>query len=165
MSPLSRHWTLDDLIKTSHPPNIVTGVVRYGVPLTTDVILANLQRLAETLLDPLFDYWGWQVSSCYRSPAVNAIVGGSNNSAHTAGLACDGGPSQGRGGFADVIRWFDKSSMPFDRLIFEARSGGHRWLHVQAPRAGDEPLRLFFSSPKPDTYLRMTADVLAGVAG
>jgi hypothetical protein len=165
MTPLSAHWSLEQLCATSHGPNPLTACARYGARVELDELRANAEHLARGILDRLADHFGWRVSSCYRSPPVNAAVGGSPSSAHLVFLACDGAPGEGRGSFADVIR--NLSAAPpacLDRVIYEVR-GKTKWLHVQATPPG---LRvhppLFFHSPKPGQYLPTTAAVLAGIA-
>lgn len=167
MTTLSARFTLEALSVTSHGENPVTAVSRYGRLVQPPEIRANLTRLAIDVLEPLAAQWGWRISSCYRSPAVNSAVGGSANSAHLVGLACDGGPAEGRGSFADVIRWLGfQRKMPLDRVIWEAH-GGSRWIHVQALAPGLLPLAkgpAFYHSPGAGAYLLTSADVLAGIA-
>jgi zinc D-Ala-D-Ala carboxypeptidase len=57
----------------------------------TERQLKNLQRIAETLekVRTVLDDKPVLISSGFRSPKVNAAVGGSLNSAHTHGLAAD----------------------------------------------------------------------------
>jgi len=65
------------------------------------------------------------VSSGYRSPAVNAAVGGSINSQHMKGEAVDftcpkfGSPE-------DIVRKIISSNIVYDQLILEFRS----WVHI-----------------------------------
>lgn len=75
------------------------------------------------------------VSSGYRSPAVNNLIGGSYKSAHMQGLAADFiAPKYGRPkAIAEAIR---DSSLQFDQLIFEGT-----WVHVAIPAAGQVPRR------------------------
>jgi hypothetical protein len=164
-TPLSARFTLEQLTATSHGPNPLTACTRYGVPVTPGQIHLNLAHLALTLLDPLYDAWGWRASSCYRSPLVNQAVGGAGSSAHLAGLACDGAPAEGRGSFADVVRWLAASPRPaLDRVIFEVR-GSTRWLHVQALAPGSPAQRSgWFFSPRAGAYLLTNPEALAGIA-
>ena len=54
----------------------------------TEADIANLKLLAEKVLQPLRDHYGVgiKVNSGYRSPDVNAAVGGSRTSDHCKGL-------------------------------------------------------------------------------
>lgn len=86
--------------------------------------LANLRRVAATL-EQVRELVGGPVlvSSGYRSPAVNAAVGGAKNSAHLLGLAAD---INIRGmaprALAQKIR---DSDIQFDQLIYEGT-----WVHI-----------------------------------
>jgi hypothetical protein len=164
-TPLSSHWSLEQLCATSHGPNPLTACSRYGVRVELDELQANGEHLAQNLLDRLFEQFGWRVSSCYRSPPVNKAVNGDSNSAHLAFLACDGSPADGRGSFADVIRSLAAEPPAcLDRVIFEVR-GSTRWLHVQALAPGAASQRLaWIYSPQAGAYLLKTAEQLAAIA-
>lgn len=97
---------------------------------------AHIVELVDILLDPLRDAWGGPltVSSGYRCPDLNRVLGGSETSAHTAGWAADLVPAsadpRGVQGLVDfAVEWLTATGLPFDQLIDE-RSGGSRWLHV-----------------------------------
>ena len=99
--------------------------------------LDNLQRLAiflEQVRGLLFNS-PILVSSAYRSPAVNNLVGGSYKSAHMQGLAADFiAPKYGRPrAICEAIR---DSSLPFDQVIFEGT-----WVHVAIAAPGQIPRR------------------------
>ena len=88
--------------------------------------IPNLRRLAlglEQVLDLLGH--GLTITSAYRSPALNAAVGGVKNSAHARGLAADfvcpafGSPLV-------VARALAASALPFDQIIHEYG----RWVHL-----------------------------------
>lgn len=106
-----------------------------NVPVGT--ALDNLHRLAlflEQVRALLFNA-PILVSSGYRSPAVNNLVGGSHKSAHMQGLAADFiAPKYGRPkAIAEAIR---DSALQFDQLIFEGT-----WVHVAIPAPGQTPRR------------------------
>ncbi len=124
---LSEHFTIDEL-------TLSETAARKGIDNTpSPEVLANLKRLASTLEDirallgrPI------TISSGYRSPAVNAEVGGAANSAHVLGLAADiNCPGMTPAALAAIIK---SSSIRFDQLILEF----DRWVHVglseSAPR-------------------------------
>jgi len=87
--------------------------------------VANLTELAQalervqSLLGPLV------IHSAFRSPKVNAAVGGSTTSAHMEGYAADivcpsyGSPLQ-------VCQAIAGSEIPYDQIIFEYES----WCHL-----------------------------------
>lgn len=72
-----------------------------------------------------------RISSGFRAPRLNALVGGSKNSAHTRGEACDftvAGltPRQ-------AVELIAKSDLKFDQLILEGVSAAKpngAWVHV-----------------------------------
>lgn len=87
-----------------------------------------LERIRSLLGAPII------ITSGYRSPRVNALVGGALNSAHMQGLAADFiAPSAGIP--FDVCRAIalNVKSLEIDQLIYE-----HTWVHVglrkEAPR-------------------------------
>jgi hypothetical protein len=67
-----------------------------------------------------------RVLSCYRSPAVNAAVGGSKTSAHRFGLAADF-EVEGVANI-DVARWCAENIADFDQIIYEFGPSG--WVHM-----------------------------------
>lgn len=90
-----------------------------------DKEIANLKRLAE-LLEQIRKLVGKpiNVSSAYRSPAVNKAVGGSKTSAHMKGLAADITVS---GMTAKALATLiSMSKIEFDQLILE----GNSWVHI-----------------------------------
>lgn len=90
-----------------------------------DVEIANMKRLA-ALLEEVRALVGKpiNVSSAYRSPAVNKAVGGSSSSAHMKGLAADITVS---GMTAKALATLiSMSKIDFDQLILE----GNSWVHI-----------------------------------
>ena len=128
---LSPHFTLAEL-------TVSNAGVRAGLrnlPLGT--ALDNLTRLANTLEQVRALLFGAPllVSSGFRSPAINALIGGSATSAHMRGLAADFiAPKYGRPkAIAEAIR---DSSIQFDQLIFEGT-----WVHLGLAEAATSPRR------------------------
>lgn len=90
---------------------------------------ANMETLITQCLDPIRRIYGRPiiVTSGYRSPALNAAVGGSSTSQHMTGQAADLVPASGgdlNGIFRAAVAFGD-----FDQLIIE-QSGSSRWVHV-----------------------------------
>jgi zinc D-Ala-D-Ala carboxypeptidase len=82
---LTENFSLHEMIKSE-------TAVRRGMDNTpTDAVVANLKVLAEKVLQPVRNHYkkGIKVNSGYRSPDVNAAVGGSRTSDHTRGQAAD----------------------------------------------------------------------------
>lgn len=82
---LSNNFSLHEMIKSE-------TALRKGLDNTpNDVVISNLKRLVVNVLQSVRDYYGKgiKVNSGYRSPDVNASVGGSRTSDHTKGMAAD----------------------------------------------------------------------------
>lgn len=115
---LSPHFTLAEM--TLSQTAVRLGLANEPGPKQ----LANLKRTA-ALLEEVRTLVGKPitVSSGYRAPAVNKVVGGSSSSAHVAGLAADiGVTGMTPRALAELIR---DSGIVFDQLIYE---GG--WVHI-----------------------------------
>jgi hypothetical protein len=144
---LSPHFTLAEMTRTS--------VRLLNVPGPGEV--ERLRLLCELVLEPLRTEFGpLQVTSGYRSRAVNKQIKGSPTSAHVHGCAADVVPMYVRDfdgdGDADsddvspgvrlMLRWLlDHRAIPWDQAIDE-KAGGPGWLHVgmvPPSRAGREP--------------------------
>jgi hypothetical protein len=94
--------------------------------------ISNLQALAVHVLQPVRDHYGKgvKVNSGYRSPDVNAKVGGSKTSDHCRGMAADieipGVPN------AELAEWI-RSNLLFTQVILEFYTQGvpdSGWVHV-----------------------------------
>ena len=82
---LTDHFTLDELTVSQEGE-------RHGLDNTPgQAVVANLTRLAGVLeqVRTLLDGKAMHINSGYRSPAVNAAVGGVATSYHVDGLAAD----------------------------------------------------------------------------
>lgn len=125
MTDITAHFTLEELTHTdtgleNNPPTICA---------------ANLVRLCELALEPARELVGaLYVNSGYRSPAVNAAVGGAKTSAHMDGRAADVKPLK-----VSINVLFDlvaASEIPYDQLILELT-----WVHIGIAKAGEQPRR------------------------
>ena len=121
MTKLSAHFTLEEFTFSQ-------TAARKGLDNTpSPQVLANLRRTAEGLEGVRIILGGApiNVSSGYRSPAVNAAVGGAKASQHLTGEACDFtapqfGPPQA---VFDAIK---RSGIGYDQLLLEF----DRWVHI-----------------------------------
>ena len=99
--------------------------------------ICNLQQLCLHVLEPLRAHLGHavRINSGYRSPRLNAAVGGVKTSDHTRGCAADifvPDVKTGRQWFAWMM-----DNLPFDQLIWETASAGKAcWIHVGYRGAG-----------------------------
>lgn len=111
-------------------------------------LIGNLCRLSQTLgkVSQLFAPHQLTINSGYRSPLLNAQVGGAPNSQHTLGLAADWVCSDGAHPYYWAQRVLD-SGIEFDQLILEF----NRWVHLSVPAEGQQPRRdvlSIFSGPE-----------------
>ena len=92
-------------------------------------IRAKLEALIVNCLDPIRRIYGRPiiVSSGYRCPELNSLVGGVSTSQHTMGEAADLVPASG-GSLAALARAAIQFG-DFDQLILE-QAGGSKWIHV-----------------------------------
>lgn len=103
--------------------------VRYAIDNTIPESLKhNVAGLVDNVLDPLREAWGrpLAVSSGYRCPALNRVVGGSATSHHMKGMAAD----ITTGNKVDNRRLFQlitNLKLPFTQLIDER---DFSWVHV-----------------------------------
>jgi hypothetical protein len=98
----------------------------------SDEVVQNLTMLCEQVLQPLRDVYGVgiKVNSGYRSPDVNAAVGGSRTSDHCKGQAADIEiPGVANADLAQYIA----DNFNFTQLILEFYTQGvpdSGWVHV-----------------------------------
>lgn len=121
MTMLSAHFSLEEL----------TATQQRGLDNTAPAeVVENLKRLCDTLelvrmlLGPL------HINSGYRSPEVNAAVGGQPTSQHCQGLAADF--ICPRFSLPEVVRRIQQQKIIFDQLIYEFGA----WIHISVPPVG-----------------------------
>jgi hypothetical protein len=127
MTPLSVHFTLEELTHTDHREFDNT-------PNTSEV--ANLIRLAGFLEDVkiLLKNKPIIVNSAFRSKQVNDAVGSKDTSQHRIGCAADIRVPEMTPD--EVVRTIISSELPYDQVIREF----DRWTHVSITNvAGDKP--------------------------
>jgi hypothetical protein len=123
---LTKNFTLSELTKSE-------TALRKGLNNEPNQeIISALQLLAVTVLQPVRDHYGKgvKVNSGYRSPEVNASVGGSKTSDHCKGQAADIEiPGVANAELAEYI----KERLQFTQLILEFYTPGvpdSGWVHV-----------------------------------
>jgi hypothetical protein len=126
MTQLTKNFSLEEMIKSE-------TALRHGMenkPGPDE--LNSLLQLCANVLQPVRDHYqkGVKVNSGYRSPDVNAKVGGSRTSDHTRGMAADieipGVPN------ADLASYI-RDNLQFTQLILEFYTPGvpdSGWVHV-----------------------------------
>ena len=129
MSTEHKYFTLEELTKSE-------TALSYGIDNTPpERFVPNLHRLMD-YLDRVREAYGKpiRVSSGYRCPHLNGIVGGSDDSQHKLGLAADLVVPDMEHLMA-VIRKLGG----FDQLIDERPKGRGRWVHVSIAAEGGKP--------------------------
>ena len=121
---VSKNFALSEMVKSA-------TAERLNVDNSpSDIHLVNLTHLAIHILQPVRDQFGViTINSGYRSPALNAKVGGSKTSQHCNGQAADfesfSTPNP------DLAKWIAKN-LDFDQLILEFYDGvnpNSGWVH------------------------------------
>ena len=121
---LSKNFALSEMVKSA-------TAERLNVDNSpSDIHLVNLTHLAIRILQPVRDEFGViTINSGYRSPALNAKVGGSKTSQHCNGQAADfesfSTPNP------DLAKWI-ANNLEFDQLILEFYDGVNHnsgWVH------------------------------------
>jgi len=111
---------------------------RFGIDNTpSDTVLVNLHNLAAALEEVriLLGNNPIRISSGYRTPKLNAQVGGSKTSAHMRGLAGDF-TCDGYGNPLVICKKIANSKLNYHQLINEGT-----WVHLAISPAGVEPRR------------------------
>lgn len=115
---LSKHFTLDEATITQ--VRDVSNQPPTGILAVMGLTAEKMEQVRTLLGFPI------HVNSWYRSPAVNAKVGGAKKSAHMEGRAVDficphyGTPYE-------ICKFLEskKAEIGFDQLIYE-----HTWVHI-----------------------------------
>lgn len=137
---LSPHFTLAEMtvsetaarrgIDNDPPPDVVERLKHTAL---------GLEAVRTRLGAPIV------VSSGYRSPALNAAIGGAQNSDHTRGDAADF-ICPGFGAPSTIVSALKDSGIQFDQLIEEFG----RWVHISfGPRMRGQVLRIDRNGTRP----------------
>lgn len=108
--------------------------VRHAIDNTApEEARKNMAALVDMVLDPVREAWGKPitVTSGYRCPELNRIVGGSKTSHHMRGMAADittGNRVENR----RLFQLIQDIGVPFTQLIDE---NNFSWVHVSLDRA------------------------------
>jgi zinc D-Ala-D-Ala carboxypeptidase len=123
---LTKNFTLEEMTKSE-------TALRHDLENTpNEQEISAMKLLAEKVLQPVRDHFGKgvKVNSGFRNQDVNQKVGGSRNSDHIRGQACDieipGIPN------AELAEWI-KDNLEYNQLILEFYTPGvpdSGWVHV-----------------------------------
>ena len=94
--------------------------------------ISNMKLVAEMVFEPLREWVGGpiKINSMYRSPALNAAIGGSSKSQHCQGRAMDIDDVYGHKTNKDMFDWI-KNNLDFDQMIYEfGNEENPDWVHV-----------------------------------
>lgn len=93
----------------------------------------RLKDIRDRYLNPIRELYGKpiKISSGYRCPQLNSLIGGKNTSNHLKGEAVDLVPLDGdvQCLFTLIKKFLDQNKLPFDELIFE-KSKNSVWVHL-----------------------------------
>jgi len=117
---LSKHFTLGEMVRTSH---------RLIDNTPSQQQIANMSCLCDLFLEPIHKQFGplW-ITSGYRCPALNQLVGSSAASAHLHGCAADFVPMWNVRPIT-IVEWVTNSRLPYDQIIDEYSSTSN-WVHL-----------------------------------
>lgn len=141
---LTKNFTLEELVFSITANN-------QGINNTPSAeAKACLKRLAVEILQPIRDAWGKPIviSSGYRCPKLNAIVGGVKNSQHILGQAADikaYNPGENGKLHALIKRMVKNGQIKVGQLIWEyGNKTNPKWVHVSLPRVGKTNNQLLY---------------------
>ena len=123
---LSKNLSLVEVMKSA-------TAIKHGIANEpSSQHLTNLKAVATNIFQPCRDYFGkpLAVTSGYRSPKLNELIGGSKRSQHSKGEALDL-DAQVYGGFTNAeLFYYIKDNLDFDQLIWEFGNDEEPdWIH------------------------------------
>lgn len=141
---LSKNFTLEELIFS-------TSALNHGVNNTPNAEQkACLKRLCVEVLQPIRDAWGApvKVTSGYRCPWLNKLVGGVTGSQHVYGQAADIqalNPLDNGKLHACIAKLIKEGKIKVGQCIWEYGSKTvPKWVHVSLPRAGKKNNQMLY---------------------
>lgn len=123
---LTDHFTIEEFEYSS---TARAHGIRNKAPMSA---IGNARTLCQEVLEPLRQHLGKPIiiSSGYRCPKLNKLVGGSPNSQHLTGEAADLHTES----LTELKEWFTwiMDNCNFDQLILEraSKTSNHWWIHV-----------------------------------
>ena len=126
---LSKNFSLNELIHSS------TANYHKVDNIPDRWELENLKKLCHDILQPIRNKWGDSifVTSGYRNPILNRLVGGASNSQHILGEAADlttGSKSSNKKLFNMILQMIKDGEITVGQLISEKDCS---WIHISLP--------------------------------
>lgn len=119
---LSKNFSLKEMTYSSTADNLKIDNTPNGA------VIENLKALCIKLLQPIRDKFGViNITSGYRSKALNKEVKGSITSNHLYGYAAD---IQCKGHTLQEIYHYVVNNLVFDECFIEENKKGTKWLHL-----------------------------------
>lgn len=121
---MGKYFSVAELVKST------TATKRKINNTPSEEIKCNINQLIDNILDPLRESWKQPiiVSSGYRCPKLNKIVGGASSSQHLLGQAADiHTKSNSREDNKRLFNLIKELKLPYDQLINEY---SYKWIHV-----------------------------------
>lgn len=133
---LSKHLSLAEVTRSETAKR--KGISNQPTPEH----LENFKLLAEKVFEPIRLHFGSpiNISSGYRSLALNKAVGGSKTSQHCSGEAIDIDMDGSSNGITNKMVFdFIKDNLEFDQLIWEMGNDSNPdWVHVSYESSGKQ---------------------------
>lgn len=140
---LSEHFKLSEFTNSSTASaRNIDNTLSESNPQQAE-IMSNLRALCQNVLEPLRNWYGKPIliSSGYRCPALNRVVGGATNSQHMKGEAADLHLPSIAIGHLWVEHLLEFAH--FDHLIWEHDRYGNYWIHISYKRDDSKNRQLY----------------------
>lgn len=137
---MGKYFTLNELTRSA-------TAVRKGINNSPSALIkSNLEAIIEKVLDPLREKWGKPiiVTSGYRCPKLNTIIGGASGSQHMKGEAVDiRTATDTRDENMKLLKILLKSDIVYDQVISEYvdAQGRPDWIHISYKKNGGNRMK------------------------
>lgn len=137
---MGKYFTLNELTRSA-------TATRKGINNSPSALIkSNLEAIIEKVLDPLREKWGKPiiVTSGYRCPKLNTIIGGASGSQHMKGEAVDiRTATDTRDENMKLLKILLKSDIVYDQVISEYvdAQGRPDWIHISYKKNGGNRMK------------------------
>ena len=137
---VSNNLTLKECIKSD-------TAIQLGIDnAPPEEILVNIGCWANAIFQPIRDYFGVPIglNSMYRSPALNAAIGGAKGSQHSKGEAGDlDADTYGKITNREIFE-FVRDNLEFDQMIIYNSKDNPDFVHVSYTRLRENRFEILF---------------------